>query len=41
MFIGGTLDPANDSDWNTYLTTLNGMGEADLLQIAQQAYDRK
>lgn len=40
LFATGGLDPNSDSDWQTYLDTLEGKGMSLLLETAQQAYDR-
>ena len=39
-FIVGNIDPNKDSDWNTYLQTLEAMNFGELQKVAQSAYDR-
>ena len=39
-FITGVLDPNNDADWATYLDELKKEGQEDILEAAQDAYDR-
>lgn len=39
-FVTGLLDPNNDADWAQYLNELKLNGEAELLEVAQSAYDR-
>lgn len=40
-FISGDKDPSNDGDWKEYVSSLKNLGQTELLEIAQQAYDRK
>ena len=40
LFATGTLDPNNDADWEEYLANLEVLGESQLLECAQAAYDR-
>ncbi|MDR1891426.1 MAG: extracellular solute-binding protein [Oscillospiraceae bacterium] len=40
LFITGSKNPNDDSQWNEYLTTLKSIGQAELLKIAQDAYTR-
>ncbi|MBF9017436.1 MULTISPECIES: ABC transporter substrate-binding protein [unclassified Oceanispirochaeta] len=39
QFIVGDLDI--ESDWDTYITNLNKLDQADLLEVSQKAYDRQ
>jgi putative aldouronate transport system substrate-binding protein len=39
LFISGA-QPINDSTWNTYIDTINGMGISDVQSIVQDALDR-
>lgn len=39
-FIMGQIDPANDTDWNKYIDTLNKLGLQDLKKIRTDAYNR-
>ena len=40
-FFAGEQDPANDTDWNTFLANLEKLGRSDLMKVAQDAYSRK
>lgn len=40
-FITGDMDPSDDGDWKEYTSSLKNLGQADLLKVAQQAYNRK
>lgn len=40
-FFAGEKDPANDTDWNTFLSNLEKLGRSDLMKVAQDAYSRK
>ena len=40
QFIMGVMDPRDDAQWNTYLTTLKANGEAPLVEAYQSAYTR-
>lgn len=39
LFINGTSNPNSDSDWNTYLETLEKCGASELVKVYQSAYD--
>ncbi len=41
LFVSGEKDPKDDAAWNEFLTTLDGQGRSELMEICQQAYDRK
>lgn len=41
LFIAGEKDPTDDAAWNEFLTTLDGLGRSELMEICQKAYDRK
>ena len=41
LFSKGELDVKDDKTWNDFLATLDSLGRAELLDIAQDAYDRK
>ena len=41
LFITGKLDPSSDADWQDYTTTLKNLGQKELLEVAQDAYDRR
>lgn len=40
-FFAGEKDPSNDAVWNEFIETLDEIGRAELMQVAQDAYDRK
>lgn len=40
QFINGDLDVDNDSDWDNYVSTVEGMNLEGLTEIIQAAYDR-
>lgn len=40
QFCNGILDPANDSDWETYVNNLHGLGTEQWIALEQSAYDR-
>ena len=41
LFFHGEKDPNDDAQWKEFLDTLTSLGRQELMQIAQQAYDRK
>lgn len=40
LFVTGVMDPANDADWDSYLSDLENIGMSDYVAAAQSAYDR-
>jgi len=40
-FVSGGKDASNDSDWNSFLSQLDQLSRAKLMEICQKAYDRK
>ena len=41
LFVSGEKNPKDDAAWNEFLTTLDNLGRSELMDICQQAYDRK
>lgn len=41
LFVSGQVDPNSDAEWNKFLSTLEKVGRTKLLEVAQEAYDRK
>lgn len=41
LFVAGERDPKDDAAWNDFLSTIDTMGRSELMEICQQAYDRK
>lgn len=41
LFVSGEKNPKDDAAWNEFLTNLDGLGQAELMDICQKAYDRK
>ena len=40
-FIAGIEDPRDDAKWNEFLKTVDELGRAELMEVAQNAYNRK
>ena len=40
QFCNGILDPTNDSDWETYVNNLHGLGTEQWIALEQSAYNR-
>ena len=41
LFMKGDPDPRNDASWNEFKDTLQQIGRAELMKVAQDAYSRK
>ena len=41
LFLSGKLDPENDDDWNKYVNDMEACGMSRLVEIYQNAYDRR
>ena len=41
QFFSGQKNPADDAQWNEFLNTLKEIGREELMEVAQNAYDRK
>jgi len=41
LFVTGEKNPKNDATWNEFLAQLDEIGRTELMEICQQAYDRK
>jgi hypothetical protein len=40
-FIAGEKDPSSDAAWDEFLSTLDSIGRKELMEVCQEAYDRK
>jgi len=40
-FVSGEKDPSNDNEWNTFISTLDGLNRAKLMEVCQNAYTRQ
>lgn len=40
-FVSGEKNPADDTQWNEFLSTLKAIGRQELMDVCQSAYDRQ